>query len=147
MTFHNRIFVVSSFKVVWPRHPRKELGEYFQRLYFWNQYVPLIKMHCRVRYLLNFGLKIRSGQVWAIPYRASTGPVQGQKNSNIIYGVSILQKKHKKLLSWDFLDTMICFRDCLFISEDKWIGDLSRILHHVLAQWACIKIFNWPNSY
>ena len=35
-------------------------SEYFQRLHFWNQLVPLIKMHCRVRYLF----KIHSGQVW-----------------------------------------------------------------------------------
>ena len=41
----------------------KELGECFQRLHFWNQWVPLIKMHCRVRYLFDFDLKIRSGQV------------------------------------------------------------------------------------
>ena len=67
MTFHNGISVVSSFEVVWPLRPwrpRKVLGEYFQRLHFWNQWVPLIKMHCRVRYLLDFDLKIRSGQVW-----------------------------------------------------------------------------------
>ena len=66
ITFHNRIFVVLSFEVVWPRRPRrprKELGEYFQRLHFWNQFVPLIKMHYRVRYSLDFDLKIRSGQV------------------------------------------------------------------------------------
>ena len=66
MTFHNRIVVVSSFEVLWPRwprRPRKELGEYFQRLHFWNQWVPLIKMHCMVRYLFDFDLKIRSGQV------------------------------------------------------------------------------------
>ena len=43
----------------------KELGEYFHRLYFWNQWVPLIKMHCRVRYLFDFDLKIHSGQVCA----------------------------------------------------------------------------------
>ena len=77
-------------------------------------------------------------QIWfsITPQQSRTGPVQdqyrakigmglqctfieGQKNSKIIYGVSILQKKYKKLLSWDFLDTMICSRDCLFISEDK----------------------------
>ena len=55
MTFLNRIFVVLSFEVVWPRRPqcpRKELGEYFQWLHFWNQFVPLIKMHYRVRYSL-----------------------------------------------------------------------------------------------
>ena len=37
MTFHNRIFVVLSYEVVWPRrprHPRKELGEYFQHYIF-----------------------------------------------------------------------------------------------------------------
>ena len=58
-----------SFEVVWPRRPRrprKELGEYFQRLHFWNQFVPLIKMHYRVRYSLDFDLKIRSGQGWYI---------------------------------------------------------------------------------
>ena len=54
-----------GFEVVWPRRPwrpQKELGEYFQRLHFWNQWVPLIKTQCRVRYLLNFDLKLRSGQ-------------------------------------------------------------------------------------
>ena len=30
----------------------------------WNQFVPLIKMHYRLRYSLDFDLKIRSGQVW-----------------------------------------------------------------------------------
>ena len=67
MPFHNRIFVVLSFEVVWPRRPRrprKEPSEYFQQLHFWNQWVPLIKMHCRVCYLLDFDLKIHSGQVW-----------------------------------------------------------------------------------
>ena len=67
MTFHNRIFVVLSFEVVWPqrpRRPRKEPSEYFQQLHFWNQFVPLIKMHYRVRYSFDFNLKIRSGQVW-----------------------------------------------------------------------------------
>ena len=34
--------------------------EYFQRLHFWNQWVPLIKMHCRVRYSFDFDLKIHS---------------------------------------------------------------------------------------
>jgi hypothetical protein len=66
MTFHNIIFVILGFEVVWhrqPRQPQKELGEYFQRLHFWNQWVPLIKMHCRVCYLFDFDLKIHSGQV------------------------------------------------------------------------------------
>ena len=40
----------------------KEPSEYFQRLHFWNQWVPLIKMHFRVRYSLDFDLKSRSGQ-------------------------------------------------------------------------------------
>ena len=37
MTFQNRIFVVSSFEVVWPRRPRrpqKEMGEYFHYYIF-----------------------------------------------------------------------------------------------------------------
>ena len=66
-TFYNRIFVILNFEVVWPQRPRrpwKEPSEYFQRLRFWNQFVPLIKMHYRVRYSLDFDLKIRSGQVW-----------------------------------------------------------------------------------
>ena len=65
ITFYNRIFVVLNFEVVWPRRPRrprKEPSEYFQRLHFWNQFVPLIKMHYRVRYSLDFDLKSRSGQ-------------------------------------------------------------------------------------
>ena len=67
ITFHNIIFVVLSFEVVWPRRPRcprKEPSEYFQWLHFWNQFVSLIKMHYRVRYSLDFDLKIHSGQVW-----------------------------------------------------------------------------------
>ena len=44
----------------------KELGEYFQQLHFRNQWVPLIEMHCRVRYLFDFDLKIRSGQVCVV---------------------------------------------------------------------------------
>ena len=64
ITFHNKIFVVMSFEVVWPRRPRKEPCEYFQRLHFSNQWVPLVKMHYRVRYSLDFDLKIHSGQVW-----------------------------------------------------------------------------------
>ena len=63
--FWFRIFVVLSFEVVWPRQPwrpRKEPSEYFQQLHFWNQFVPLNKMHYRVRYSLDLDLKIRSGQ-------------------------------------------------------------------------------------
>ena len=62
----NRIFVVLNFEVVWPRQPRlprKEHSDYFQRLHFWNQFVSLIKMHYRVRCLLDFDLKIPSSQV------------------------------------------------------------------------------------
>ena len=65
--FWFRIFSVLSFEVVWPqrpRRPRKEPSECFQKLHFWNQWVPLIKMHYRVRYSLDFDLKIRSGQGW-----------------------------------------------------------------------------------
>ena len=49
--FSFRIFVILDFEVVWPRRPRrpqKEPSEYFQPLHFWNQWVPLIKMHYRV---------------------------------------------------------------------------------------------------
>ena len=35
----------------------KEPSEYFQQLHFQNQWVPLIKMHCRVRYLFDFDQK------------------------------------------------------------------------------------------
>ena len=66
MTFHNRIFVIFVFDeiskgmiVIIEKEPR----EYFQWLHFWNQWVLLIKMHCWVLYLLDFDLKIRSGQV------------------------------------------------------------------------------------
>ena len=65
-TFIFQIFNILSFEVVWPwwpRRPRKEPSENFQRLHFWNQFVPLIKMQYRVRYSLDFDLKIRSGQV------------------------------------------------------------------------------------
>ena len=66
MTFHNRIFVVFVFDKISKGMLvtiEKEPSEYFQRLHFWNQWVPLIKTQCRVRYLLDFDLKIRSGQV------------------------------------------------------------------------------------
>ena len=62
MTFHNRIFVVFVFDKISKGMLvtiEKEVGEYFQRLYFWNQWVPLIKLHCRLRYLLDFDLKIQ----------------------------------------------------------------------------------------
>ena len=45
--FSFRIFVVLSFKVVWPwrpRRPQKGLREFFQILHFWNQCVPTKKM-------------------------------------------------------------------------------------------------------
>ena len=63
-TLHNRIFFAFVFDKISKGMLEKELGEYFQRLHFWNQWVPLIKMHCRVRYLFDFDLKIRSDQVW-----------------------------------------------------------------------------------
>ena len=66
MTFHNKIFVVFVFNEISKRMIvtiEKEPSEYFQRLHFWNQWIPLIKMYCRVRYLLDFDLKIHSGQV------------------------------------------------------------------------------------
>ena len=70
--FWFRTFVILGFEVVWPRwfrRPQKEPSECFQKLYFWNQWVLLIKMHFRVRYSLDFDLKIRSGQVWASNFR------------------------------------------------------------------------------
>ena len=69
MTFHCRIFVILVFDKISKGMLvtiEKELGEYFQRLYFWKQWVPLIKMYCKVRYLFDFDLKIHSGQVWVI---------------------------------------------------------------------------------
>ena len=73
ITFHNRIFVVLSFEVFLPRRPQKEPSEYFQRLHFWNQWVPLIKTQYRVCYLLNFDLKLRSGQRWLLQLEDYTG--------------------------------------------------------------------------
>ena len=67
MTFHYRIFIVFVFDKISKGMLvtiEKEPSEYFQQLHFWNQWVPLIKMHCRVRYLFDFDLKVRSGQVW-----------------------------------------------------------------------------------
>ena len=61
--------------IFWPRWPRKRplnLSSFGGRpldynlngiLHFWNQFVPLIKMHYTVRYSLDFDPKIRSGQV------------------------------------------------------------------------------------
>ena len=69
MTLRYRIFVVFVFDEISKGMIvtiEKEPSEYFQRLHFWNQWVPLIKMHCRVRYLLDFDLKICSGQVWGM---------------------------------------------------------------------------------
>ena len=67
-TFHNRIFVVFVFDKISKGMIvtiEKEPSEYFQQLDFWNQCVLLIKMHCRVHYLLDFDFKIFSCQVWA----------------------------------------------------------------------------------
>ena len=69
ITFHNRIFVIFVFHKISKGMLvtiEKELVEYFQPLHFWNQWVPLIKMHCRVHYLFDFDLNIRSGQVWGL---------------------------------------------------------------------------------
>jgi hypothetical protein len=85
MTFHNIIFVVFVFDKISKGMLvtiEKELGEYFQRLHFWNQWVPLIKMHCRVRYLFDFDLKIRSGQVWGV-----------KKCQNLTFKVNFLRQK------------------------------------------------------
>ena len=63
---HWALFEVAEVEVVWPRRPwrpQKEPSECFQKLHFWNQWVLLIKMHCRVHYLLDSDLKTRSGQV------------------------------------------------------------------------------------
>ena len=60
MTFHYRIFIVCVFEKVSKGMLvtiEKELGEYFQWLYFWNHWVPLIKMQCAI-YLFDFNLKI-----------------------------------------------------------------------------------------
>ena len=37
-----RIFVILSFKVIWPQRPQKGFREFFQKLHFWNQCVPTI---------------------------------------------------------------------------------------------------------
>ena len=69
MNFQYRIFVVFALDKISKGMLvtiEKELGEYFQLLHFWNQWAPLIKMHCRVCYLFDFDLKIRSGQVCSI---------------------------------------------------------------------------------
>ena len=55
MTFHNIIFVVLSFEVVWPRQPRraqKESSEYFQWLHFWNQwFLKSAQARCECMYM------------------------------------------------------------------------------------------------
>ena len=69
MTFHYRISVVFVFHKISKGMQvtlEKELGEYFQQFHFQNQWVPLIKMYCSMRYLFDFDLKICSGQVWAV---------------------------------------------------------------------------------
>ena len=63
ITFHS-VFVFDNISQGMLVTLEKELGEYFQRLLFLNQWVPLIKMYYRVRYLFDLDLKIRSGQVW-----------------------------------------------------------------------------------
>ena len=68
ITFHNRIFVFDKISKGMIVTIEKELGEYFQRLHFWNQWVPLIKTQCRVHYLLDFDLKLRSGQGWFVMF-------------------------------------------------------------------------------
>ena len=69
LTFHYRIFiffVFNKFSKGMLFTAEKELGEYFQWLHFWNQWVLLIKMYCSISYLFDFDLKIHSGQVWAV---------------------------------------------------------------------------------
>ena len=77
--FHS--FLLIHFKN-YAKQSRKELGKYFQRLHFWNQWVPLIKMHYRVRYSLVFDLKIRSGQVCWDHLGTIQGPHRDNSNKN-----------------------------------------------------------------
>ena len=42
-------------------------NDYIFEISWFHEPVPLIKINCRVRYLFDFDLKIRSGQVWAPP--------------------------------------------------------------------------------
>ena len=114
MTFHNIIFVVSSLEVVWPQQPwrpRKELGAYFQWSHFWNQWVPLIKMHCRVCYLLDFDLKIRSDQVCIIQWDLST------LSCHHSFWKSPLKENQNQI---KFLDKIWILIDLLHRSPDVW---------------------------
>ena len=62
MTFHNRIFVVFVFDEI-SKGMIVTIENFFNDYISFNQWVPLIKMHCRMQYLLDFDLKIHSGQV------------------------------------------------------------------------------------
>ena len=103
MTFHYRIFIVLVFDKISKGMlgtVEKELGEYFQRLHFLNQWVPLIKIHCRVCYLFDFDLKISSGQVWKRVNTYNIG-VNGSNVSCVGCTQNIISLR-KKTKIWNF---------------------------------------------
>ena len=55
--FHCRIFVTFVFDKISLVTIKKRLGDYFQQLHFWNQWVLLIKMHWKMCYLFDIDLK------------------------------------------------------------------------------------------
>jgi hypothetical protein len=61
--FWNFLSSMTSKTISKPQQPQNLPSGFYFKLHFWNQWLPLIKMHCAVRYLFDFDLKIRSGQV------------------------------------------------------------------------------------
>ena len=95
MTFYNRIFVVFVFDEISKGMlvtVEKEPGKYFN-ITFLKSVGLLIKMHCRVRYLFDFDLRIRSDQVeWVSPVKVEIFLEQREvvffsprKNKNYFY--------------------------------------------------------------
>ena len=104
ITFHNRIFVIFAFDKISKGMivtVEKEPSEYFQQLHFWNQWVPLMKMQCRVRYLLDFDLKIRSGQVCREKYTKNPFETRNYLNCPL-WPLAFMHHKHTQTEIWAY---------------------------------------------
>ena len=97
---------------------------YLENFHFSNQRVPLIKMHCRVRYLLDFDLKIRSGQGCAFDYNFSqlfrnclkeSGKGSQLKNFLDIYDFWFLAKNKMKVSEDKYFCAIKFFFETLYL--------------------------------
>ena len=118
----------------------KELGEYFQRLHFWNQWVPLIKMHCRVHYSLDFDLKIRSGQVCLM--KISGGEI-GHSRHCMIQVISFHEQ------NFFTMNQVSCHRKKIHIRKSKlpYLGPLDVVWQVSFGCWITWSILSWQESY